>query len=413
MKNIFSIFIHFLYLGCISFGGPAAHLGYFQRYFIEKHQWLDIPTYSRMVALSQFLPGPASSQVGFSLGYYRGGILGAIAAFLGFTLPSFILLYILAVLGVNFAESTMFVGAIYGLKLLAVVIVADAVISMSKVFCQSKLTKLIAIAVVVVMVLWGNLYTQMVLLLLAGLLSLFTLKLNENKDDSAIKSPNIKKPMSKKSETVSNSYETINNEQPWLKGLSVIPFLLFVFCLLVLPLLVNNQPLVTLFNSFYQAGSLVFGGGHVVLPLLQQTIEPSLPVDTFILGYASAQAVPGPMFTIATFLGANMLVETPFLGAVVATGAIFLPGFLLILAFQNIWQQVAFKPAVSGFVTGVNAAVVGLLAAAFYQPIALHAIYSIFDVAWVLGGFILLKFYRLPILALVAYFLAVGLLMTL
>lgn len=396
MKNIFSIFIHFLYLGCISFGGPAAHLGYFQRYFIEKHQWLDLPTYSRMVALSQFLPGPASSQVGFSLGYYRGGLLGAFAAFLGFTLPSFILLYVLAVLGVHFAESTMFVGAIYGLKLLAVVIVADAVISMSKVFCQSKLTKFIAIIVVIVMVLWGNLYTQMALLFFAGLLSLFAVKFNKSKDNDA----------------VSNSREVNNNEQSLLKGLGVMPFLLFVFCLLALPLLANNQPLVTLFNSFYQAGSFVFGGGHVVLPLLQQTIEPSLPTDTFILGYASAQAVPGPMFTIATFLGANMLVEAPLLGAVVATGAIFLPGFLLILAFQNIWHQMAFKPAVSGFVTGVNAAVVGLLAAAFYQPIALHAIYSLLDVAWVLGGFILLKFYRLPILALVAYFLAVGLLMT-
>lgn len=407
MKNIFSIFTHFLYLGCISFGGPAAHLGYFQRYFIEKHQWLDLPTYSRMVALSQFLPGPASSQVGFSLGYHRGGLFGAIAAFLGFTLPSFILLYVLAVLGVHFSESTMFVGVIYGLKLLAVVIVADAVISMSKVFCQSKLTKFIAIAVVAVMVLFGSLYMQMLLLVIAGLLSLLAIKLNRNGEEQTIKVQSTKEQATKE-----NKGEANNSTQSVLKGLGIIPFLLFVFCLLALPLLVNNQPLLTLFNSFYQAGSFVFGGGHVVLPLLQQTITPSLPADTFILGYASAQAVPGPMFTIATFLGANMLVESPLLGAVIATGAIFLPGFLLVLAFQNVWHQVAFKPAVSGFVTGVNAGVVGLLAAAFYQPIALHAIYSLLDVAWVIGGFILLKFYRLPILALVAYFIAVGLLMT-
>ena len=399
MKHVFTIFCHFFYLGCISFGGPAAHLGYFQRYFIEKHQWLDIPTYSRMVALSQFLPGPASSQVGFSLGYHRGGLCGAIAAFLGFTLPSFILLYLLAVVGVHFADSAMFVGAIYGLKLLAVVIVADAVISMSKVFCQSKITKLIAALSVAVMLSFGSLYTQILFLVFAGLL---TLLLNKNTSDEKVTKENTE-----------HNDEQQSQQQALSKKLKLIPLILFIGCLVVLPFIADRNVFIGLFNSFYQAGSFVFGGGHVVLPLLQQTIEPALATDTFILGYASAQAVPGPMFTIATFLGANILHDAPLLGALIATSAIFLPGFLLILAFQDIWHRIAFQPKVSGFVTGVNAAVVGLLAAAFYQPIALNAIYSVIDVVWVIGGFVLLKFYRLPILALVATFIAIGLLMTL
>ncbi|MGJ8694100.1 MAG: chromate efflux transporter [Thalassotalea sp.] len=421
MKEILSIFGHFFYLGCISFGGPAAHLGYFQRYFIEKHQWLDLPTYSRMVALSQFLPGPASSQVGFSLGYHRGGLMGAIAAFLGFTLPSFILLYLLAVLGVHFADSAMFVGTVYGLKLLAVVIVADAVISMSKVFCQTKLTKLIAAVSSVVILSVGSLYSQILLLVLAGLLSLWLLAPKRNNQQAlSAKAETALKPEANLEETSKESAKenteenpTAQPEQTLMQALKIMPLLLFCVCLFILPFFSQYDPLLALFNSFYQAGAFVFGGGHVVLPLLQQTLDPALPPDTFILGYASAQAVPGPMFTIATFLGANILLESPLLGASIATAAIFLPGFLLVLAVQQLWHRFAFQPAVAGFVTGVNAAVVGLLAAAFYQPIAINAIYSIADVAWVIAGFILLKFYRLPILAIVACFIAIGILMTL
>lgn len=389
MNNFFDIFRHFFYLGCISFGGPAAHLGYFQRYFIEKHQWLDMPTYSRMVALSQFLPGPASSQVGFSIGYHRGGLIGAILAFLGFTLPSFVLLFLLAVIGFNYAESASFVGAMYGLKLLAVVIVGDAVISMSKVFCQNKMTKFIAIATALSVAVSVSLFSQLFILVGAGILGLIKCQQNP----------------------LANNKASDNSEGK--QKLNITALSLFLALFIILPFLPQLSTELSLFNSFYQAGSLVFGGGHVVLPMLQQTITAPLANDTFILGYASAQAVPGPMFTIATFLGANLFIESPLLGASIATVAIFLPGFLLILALQGVWQKFAYQPKVSGFVMGVNAAVVGLLAAAFYQPIAMNAIFSWLDIVWVTLGFVLLKFYRLPILILVACFIALGIFMTL
>ena len=392
MNQYFDIFWRFLYLACISFGGPAAHLGYFQRYFIEKQQWLDLPTYSRMVALSQFLPGPASSQVGFSLGYHRAGLMGAIMAFLGFTLPSFILLYLLAVLGVNFANSVTYLGMIYGLKLFAVVIVADAIIAMSKVFCQHKSTRLIAIATTLSMSIFTGIFAQLIIVFSAGLICLVFFKNSFPQQPAAS----------------ANATSNISHH-----GVKRLPLLLFAVLLFGLPWLRESHLVISLFNSFYQAGSFVFGGGHVVLPMLQQTLTQPLASDTFILGYASAQAVPGPMFTLATFLGANILLENPLLGAILATFAIFLPGFLLVLGLQGAWQKFAFEPKVTGFVSGVNAAVVGLLAAAFYQPIAINAIFSWHDVAFVTCGFILLKFYRLPILALVASFIGVGILMTL
>ena len=165
-----------------------------------------------------------------------------------------------------------------------------------------------------------------------------------------------------------------------------------------------------LFTDFFQAGSLVFGGGHVVLPMLQQTITLPIDNDTFIVGYSAAQAVPGPMFTMATFLGANVLNESPLIGALVATVAVFLPGFLLILTLQNVWQVLAYHPKVSSFVVGVNASVVGLLASAFYQPVALNAVFSFYDVLWVVLGFILLKISRLPVLVIVAFFITLGVL---
>lgn len=389
MTTFFDIFRHFFYLGCISFGGPAAHLGYFQPYFIEKHQWLDMPTYSRMVALSQFLPGPASSQVGFSIGYHCGGIVGAILAFLGFTLPSFILLFLLAVVGFHYAESASFVGAMYGLKLLAVVIVGDAVISMSKVFCQSKMTKFIAIATTLSVGISVSISSQMLILIGAGILGLINCQQNPLANNKA------------------------SDNSQGLQKINITALFLFLVLFIVLPLLPQLSTEISLFNSFFQAGSLVFGGGHVVLPMLQQTITNPIANDTFILGYAAAQAVPGPMFTIATFLGANLFIESPLLGATIATIAIFLPGFLLILALQGVWQKFAYQPKVSGFVMGVNAAVVGLLAAAFYQPIAINAIFSWVDIVWVTLGFVLLKFYRLPILVLVASFIAIGIFMTL
>lgn len=393
MKSFIQIFSHFFYLGCISFGGPAAHLGYFQRYFVIKHQWLDMQAYSRIVALSQFLPGPSSSQVGFSLGYHHSGLSGAIAAFLGFTLPSFLLLYLLAVLGINFSDSATFTGAIYGLKLFAVVIVADAVISMSKVFCQQKVTRLIALITMILMIYMPNLVLQLVTLFIAGIVGVINYQ---------------------KSQAMPSDKKTLNDDMnSSAYSLKLAPLLMFLSLLLLLPVFTQEGSLLALFNSFFQAGSLVFGGGHVVMPLLHQTITQPIATNDFILGYASAQAVPGPMFTLATYLGAILFESNPFIGALVATLAIFLPGFLLLISVQGVWLRFAYQPKVAGFVMGVNAAVVGLLAAAFYQPIAINAIFSWQDMVWVTLGFILLKIYRLPIIAIVACFVALGIFYTL
>lgn len=389
IKKLFSIFSHFFYLGCISFGGPAAHLSYFQRYFIEKHQWLDIPTYSRMVALSQFLPGPASSQVGFSIGYHRAGLAGAIMAFVGFTLPSFILLYTLAIANHYVADSSIIIGVIYGLKLMAVVIVGDAIISMAKVFCKNKITKIIALITMLTAIASIPLGWQLMVLFGSGVIGVYTIQQAQyTQQVSEISFFN----------TIKKSF----TKRHYLA--------LALFCTLFISAFFINvdHTLMVLFAEFYQAGSLVFGGGHVVLPMLQQTVSLPIDNDTFIVGYSAAQAVPGPMFTIATFLGANLLQESPLLGALIATIAIFLPGFLLLLTLQNVWQVLAYHPKVSSFVMGVNASVVGLLSAAFYHPVAQNAIFSIYDVLWVVLGFILLRIYRLPVLAIVAFFIAVG-----
>lgn len=387
MNKLFDIFWRFLYLGCISFGGPAAHLGYFQRYFVVKHQWVAMPEYARFVALSQFLPGPGSSQVGFALGYHQAGLAGAIAAFIGFTLPSFILLYCLAVLGTNYANSTTIVGLIYGLKLLAVVVVSDAVLTMAKSFCQHLYTKAIAIFTLLGMLLLSGLLNQLLLLLTAGMIAVLFFSKSQPEPQTKI--------MSKSS------------------GLAIayLPLAIFI-SLFILTFFPRFNFFSELFNDFYQAGSLVFGGGHVVLPLLQQSISNEISPETFLTGYASAQAVPGPMFTMATFLGASLSGENPLVGALVATLAIFLPGFLLMLTFQKAWQQLAFKPRVVAFVGGVNAAVVGLLAAALYQPVITSAIHGYLDVIFVLLGLLLLKVYRLPILALVTSYAALGVLVT-
>lgn len=394
MKLLISIFGHFLYLGCISFGGPAAHLGYFQRYFIAKHQWMDNQRYAQTVALSQFLPGPGSSQVGFALGYHKAGLAGAMMAFIGFTLPSFLLLYLLALLGQNFADSPTVIGAIYGLKLLAVVVVFDAVLAMAKSFCQHLTTKVIAVITLVFMVFLGGLFTQLSLLFVAGIVGVFLLKNNALAEGDSTK--NVK-----------------TASQPHKLPIHFIPLMLFT-ALFLLTFSNIDTPLLRMFNDFFQAGSLVFGGGHVVLPLLQESISHSqINTETFLLGYASAQAIPGPMFTMATFLGANMYNASPFVGALVATSAIFLPGFLLLLGLQKAWHVLANNARALGFVSGVNAAVVGLLAAALYQPVMMNSIHHWHDVALVIVGLVLLRFYRLPILALVAFFLTAGVTLTL
>lgn len=380
MQKVWQIFWQFLLLGCTSFGGPAAHLGYFQKTFVEEKKWIEQDAYSRLIALSQFLPGPGSSQVGFALGIRRAGLAGGIAAFIGFTLPSFLLLYCLAV-AVMPSEAGFISGAIHGLKLLAVVVVADATLNMQRSFCQNNTTLAIAIGTAVCLLLFPNLWVQLSLLLVAALLGI------------NLQKPHLQQPSQ-------------NNKV--LKA----PLVLFTLLFLGLPMFAVLSDWLSLFSSFFQAGSLVFGGGHVVLPLLQQTVGDTVHADQFVLGYAAAQAIPGPMFTLATFLGAEAMPEMPLIAAMTATLAVFLPGFLLVLGFQGSWESLAQHPKVSGAVYGINAAVVGLLLSALYQPVFISSVGNSVDMALVITGFFLLRTFKPPILLLVAGFALAGLILS-
>ncbi|MGF1908873.1 chromate efflux transporter [Vibrio kasasachensis] len=372
-----SVFKTFFWLGCISFGGPAAHIGYFRQTFVEKLKWLDDSEYAQIVALSQFLPGPGSSQVGFALGYKRGGLMGACAAFIGFTLPSVLIMVLLAVASSQLTETSAFQNIVHGLKLLAVVVVADATWGMYKNFCKNTLSVSLCMMTAIALLTLPSIATQMIVLVIAALIGAKYLK---------GEAPNEPKPF-----------------KP-----SILPLALFVTLLVGLPLVAHISPKIGLFSDFFQAGSLVFGGGHVVLPLLQNIVGDQLSQDAFLTGYAAAQAVPGPMFTFATYIGYELQPNAPITSALVATIAVFLPGFLLLLGVLKNWQSLAQKPQVAGAVSGVNAAVVGLLISALYQPVFTSAVMSPLDISLVLIGFYLMKQLKLPIIWMVICFIVAG-----
>ncbi|HGF7193358.1 TPA: chromate efflux transporter [Vibrio cholerae] len=374
-----TIFKTFFALGWVSFGGPAAHIGYFRHTFVEKLRWVSEQEYAQFVALSQFLPGPGSSQVGFAIGYHRGGLTGAWAAFLGFTLPSVLIMLLLAGLSSHLLDTPLFEQVIHGLKLLAIIVVADACLTMYRNFCQQRLTAGLCVLTAVAITLAPGLLTQFAVLLLAALVGQARLA-----------------PQS------SSSLKTFHPS--WLS------LLLFVGLLLGLPLLAASSTLVELFGHFFQAGSLVFGGGHVVLPLLQNALGDSLSTDQFLTGYAAAQAVPGPMFTLATYLGYVLTPDMPVVGALTATLAVFLPGFLLLLGVLKNWSALAQRPKVAGAMQGVNACVVGLLLAALYQPVWNSTVHAPLDWAALLIGFFLFKVLRLPLIGMVVSALLFGVL---
>lgn len=373
-----SIFKTFFWLGWISFGGPAAHIGYFRKTFVEKLNWLSDEEYGQIVALSQFLPGPGSSQVGFAVGYKKGGLTGAIAAFVGFTSPSVILMLILALVSNQLLEAPLFISIIHGLKLLAVVVVADATFGMYKNSCQSKIATALCVITAIVLLLIPGIWPQVLVLLFAAIIG-----------SKFLTSQDLK-------------------TTPSTHKISITPLVIFVALLVGLPLFSAYSQGIEVFGLFYQAGSLVFGGGHVVLPLLQNGIGDQLSQDAFLTGYAAAQAVPGPMFTLATYLGYVLMPSAPITGALLATIAVFLPGFLLLLGVLKNWQAIANKPLVAGALTGVNAAVVGLLLAALYQPIFTSAVSSGVDFALIIVGVWLLKTVKMPIVGLVGTFIAAG-----
>lgn len=368
------MFIQFLWLGCVSFGGPAAHIGYFQRTFVERLGWLTQAEFAQLLALCQLLPGPASSQLGFAIGRQRAGLAGALAAFAGFTLPSFLLLLAAAIGLGQLGNNVWLDAALHGLKLLALVVVADAVLTMSRQFCKTTRNQGIMVATAAALWWQPGLLTQLVMLAGAALLC------------ARVGAPQTPGPQS------SLAQSTPVHQPHWPT------LLLFALLFVGLPLL--GGPVGQLVADFYRAGSLVFGGGHVVLPLLVESVGHSLNQQQFLTGYSLAQLVPGPMFTLATYLGAQLLPATPVGGALLATLALFLPGFLLLWAMGPCWQSWLARPRLAGAVAGINAAVVGLLLAALYQPVWQSAVLAPTDLALAAVGFYLLRGLKLPILAL-------------
>ena len=370
------VFWQFFKLGWLSFGGPAAHVGYFQRQFVQQLGWMPQPQFASTLALCQFLPGPASSQLGFAIGYQRAGLFGGLAAFIGFTLPSFLLMLGLALLGGHWANQPAALAIVTGLKLFALVVVADAILTMSKQFCRQQTTLTIAIITAALLWLLPGIGMQFIVLFGAAAVGALLLKTTPNQ---------TKVPL------------TIQ----W-------PFLVLFFALLLIMPLLSLTDSAEIFAHFYQTGSLVFGGGHVVLPLLQDSLGSELPANTLLTGYGAAQAMPGPMFSLAGFLGAELLPDYPLTGALAATFGIFLPGFLLILALQNSWHALAARPLLSGAVAGINAAVVGLLISALYQPVFVSSVSGAPALAVAALGLLALRQFKVPLLLLIPIFMLLG-----
>lgn len=354
LPKLFEIFLISFKLGCTSFGGPTAHLGFFQIEYVQKRKWLSDKEYSSLVALSQFLPGPASSQVGMGIGLLRGGLLGSLASFLGFTLPSVLLLTLFAYF---YSHIKMDMGWIHGLKLVAVAIVAQAIWDMSKKLIPSIAHLIIAVLALITLQFWGNPFAQVIVIALAALIGARLFKQTNGLEDTTQK--NL--PISKKT-----------------GGLLLA---LFVTLMIALPIANSllKDDLLTIMEKCYLAGALVFGGGHVVLPLLETQFVQSglMSASDFIAGYGLTQAVPGPLFTFASYIG-MVIAGVP--GAVVATIAIFLPAFLLIVGAMPFWLTMSRHVALKGSMAGANAAVVGILASAFIHPIVTQTIQSGLDI---------------------------------
>lgn len=361
-----AVFLRFLYLGCIAFGGPAAHIAYFRKVFVERLSWLTESQFAAQLALCQFLPGPASSQLGFAIAHLRGGLPCAVAAFVGFTLPSFLLMLSLALWAQHMPPRGWVTGTIEGMKLLAAVVVLDAVINMAGQFCRSRRQQGIAVLSVVLLSLWMAPLLQLALMGLAAVLG-----------------------FAWGSGAVQLSTQPLVGRRRYLLAFGA---------LLLLALWLGSS----LYAQFFVVGSMVFGGGHVVLPLLESFLGAAIDSDTFLLGYAAAQAVPGPMFSLSTYLGATAMPATPALAALLCTLAVFLPGFLLYLGIGGMWQQLAQQTRVMSAIAAVNAVAVGMLAAAWIDPVLSHAPRQVDAVFVGILLFALLRSGRLPIIMLIA-----------
>lgn len=371
-----SIFAVFLRLGLTSFGGPIAHLGYYRTEFVERRRWLSETAYADLVALCQLLPGPASSQVGFAVGLSRGGLAGGLAAWLGFTLPSALAMVLFA-RGAAAMTGPLGVGMLHGLQVVAVAVVAQAVWSMARTLCPDRTRATIAVAATLIVMAAPTAIGQIVAILTGAAAGAWLCG-----EASAVAAA-----------------ERLSVPVP--RALAVAALALFALLLIALPIAAAVLPIpaVAVAEAFYRAGALVFGGGHVVLPLLHASVvEPGwVGEDAFLSGYGAAQAVPGPLFAFAAYLGATM--DAPpsgWPGAALCLAAIFLPGLLLVLGVLPFWVSLGRAALMSAGLRGVNAAVVGVLLGALYDPVWTKGIGGPADFALALVAFVLLVIWKVP-----------------
>ena len=369
------IFLSFLLLGFTSFGGPIAHIGYFRNFFVKQKKWLDEKTYADFVSLCNFLPGPSSSQVGISIGYYFKGVKGAILAWVGFTMPSVIILMLFGYAILNY-DNSIPQGVLKGLKAIVVIIVFQAILGMSKNLLKDNIGYLIAFLTALFLIIFPSSFNQLMCLTLSGLIGVFVYREQKRKGKN----------------------QKFSVEIGFWK---IFPIILFFAFLIILPILneIFNSNLLNLANSFFKVGSLVFGGGHVVLPLLNEEFVASgmIENDLFLAGYGASQAIPGPLFTFSSYLGIFLKSEiNTLLTGFFCLFFIFLPSFLLIIGTLSIWNELRkFDLIISAF-KGVNASVIGLLIAALYDPIIITSLKSYYDFALILISFIILFFIKIP-----------------
>jgi chromate transporter len=380
----------FAKLGFTCFGGPIAHIGYFREEFVVRRKWIDEHGYADLVGLCQFLPGPASSQVGFSIGLMRAGYLGGFAAWTGFTLPSAVVLVLFAY-GAGALSGPIGTGLLHGLKLTAVAIVAQAVLGMARTLCPDRERASIAVVAALIILFSSSSIAQIGAIALGGIAGLWLCR-----DGAAAPSGRVAMPVS--------------------RNVGVASLLCFFVLLAGLPLLgaLTASSGVALFDAFYRSGALVFGGGHVVLPLLREAfVAPGwLSDDAFLAGYGAAQAVPGPLFTFAAYLG-TVVNPTPhgIPGAVLGLVGIFLPGILILIGTLPFWDVFRKRADAQAIMRGVNASVVGLLGAALYNPVWTTSVKTGGDFGIALVGFVLLTVWRAPPLIVVAISAVGGILM--
>ena len=365
------IFLIFLRLGLTSFGGPVAHLGYFREEFVSRRRWLSEAAYAELIAIAQFMPGAASSKVGMAIGLAQAGYRGALAAWLGFTLPSALLLMAFAY-GLVLEGDALASGALHGLKIVAAAIVAQAVWGMARALCPDAPRRILMLVAAAIALLVPGAVGQLAVIIAAGLVG------------TAWLVPKVQGVADPLPIAISRRAGAL-----WLG--------IFVLLLAGLPLLAHllNSPLLSMFEVFYRTGALVFGGGHVMLPLLQAEVVPNgwLSNDLFLAGYGATQAVPGPLFTFAAFLGTAM---AGWLGGLLCLLAIFAPSFLLLVGVLPFWARLRTRPRLQAAMAGVNAGVVGLLLATLYQPVGTGAVGNLLDFALVLLALLALMAGKLP-----------------